>query len=66
MRACAAVAFAVAICGCGQKGPLYLPQKTRAVIMPPAAVVPPPGTAPTAPAAPDEDNGKKKPAPSTP
>jgi predicted small lipoprotein YifL len=42
----AALAIATALMGCGLKGPLYLPEKSREVIIRPA-----PGTPPEAPTA---------------
>jgi predicted small lipoprotein YifL len=66
-----ALAAAAGLSGCGQKGPLYLPDhKPQAVTAPPAAPAPAPATTPTpasgspqAPAAPgsapkkDQDDG---------
>lgn len=53
------VLLGAALIGCGQKGPLYLPDKPRAVI-PPQETSAPPAT-PAAAAGPEEY--KKKPAP---
>jgi predicted small lipoprotein YifL len=38
---------AAVLSGCGQKGPLYLPDKKPAVVQPPAAQPPPASTAAT-------------------
>jgi predicted small lipoprotein YifL len=48
----AAAALAALLSGCGQKGPLYLPDKNAAVVTAPAQPAPPATTAPatTAPA----------------
>ena len=64
LRPAAAAAAILALGGCGQKGPLYLPEKGAAVVRPPAATpstapaASPPGAAPAAgegsPAAPPE------------
>jgi predicted small lipoprotein YifL len=48
---CALLA-ALAVAGCGQKGPLYLPDKTAAVVTSSAAV---PASAPAAPKPKDQD-----------
>jgi len=53
--ACLAASVALALAGCGQKGPLYLPEKGGAVVTSPsgsAAPAPPP--APSAPGQPQE------------
>ncbi|HEY1873198.1 MAG TPA: lipoprotein [Steroidobacteraceae bacterium] len=42
----AAVAATLALAGCGQKGPLYLPEKGGAVVTSPAATAPAPPPAP--------------------
>jgi predicted small lipoprotein YifL len=48
----AAAALAALLSGCGQKGPLYLPDKNAAVVTAPALPAPPATTAPaTTPAA---------------
>jgi predicted small lipoprotein YifL len=41
-----AAGAALVAAGCGQKGPLYLPDKNAAVVTSPAAPSAPPGTAP--------------------
>jgi predicted small lipoprotein YifL len=46
---CAAIGLAVALCGCGQKGPLYVPDDSTPVLVAPeapASVVPPAGASP--------------------
>ncbi len=43
----AAAALAALLSGCGQKGPLYLPDKNAAVVTAPAQPAPPATTAPT-------------------
>jgi len=49
--ALAALVFLAALGGCGQKGPLYLPDKNAAVVTRPAApAAAPPATTPAAPA----------------
>jgi predicted small lipoprotein YifL len=60
VRISAALLLAAAICGCGQKGPLYLPQKTQAVIAPVPAELPAPGTPPSTAAPVDATDGSKK------
>jgi predicted small lipoprotein YifL len=47
-RAATIVAFALLLSGCGQKGPLYLPDRNGTVVTSPAAN--PPGAQPQAPA----------------
>jgi predicted small lipoprotein YifL len=42
----AAVAATLALAGCGQKGPLYLPEKPGTVVTSPAATPPAPPPAP--------------------
>ncbi|HEX7418199.1 MAG TPA: lipoprotein [Steroidobacteraceae bacterium] len=68
VRISAALLLAAAICGCGQKGPLYLPQKTQAVIAPVPAELPPPAGTPPSTAAPVDatDGSKKKQTPAAP
>ena len=48
----AAVAATLALGGCGQKGPLYLPEKGGAVVTSPPATAPAPPAAPGQPAEP--------------
>ena len=59
------VALAALLGGCGQKGPLYLPDKPAAIVTPaPAASAPAPQEAPAAPAGPkksDKDDDSKSP-----
>lgn len=50
--ACFAASAALALSGCGQKGPLYLPEKTGAVVTSPAATPPAPPPPPNAPGQP--------------
>jgi predicted small lipoprotein YifL len=49
--------------GCGQKGPLFLPDKNKSAVSPPAAApapAPAPATAPVPVPAPDKDSADKK------
>jgi predicted small lipoprotein YifL len=49
LRAGMTAVVTAALSGCGQKGPLYLPEKGAAVVTPPAGTTPaapPPSTAP--------------------
>ena len=50
----AVLAATLALAGCGQKGPLYLPDKGGAVVTTPATATPGPPPAPTAPGQPPE------------
>ena len=50
------VGASLVVSGCGQKGPLYLPDKNASVVTRPASAAPPPVTTP-APAQPED---KKK------
>ena len=43
-----AAAVALALGGCGQKGPLYLPDKNAKIVTSPAATATPPAAAPAA------------------
>jgi diaminopimelate decarboxylase len=49
-----AASVALALAGCGQKGPLYLPEKGGAVVTSPAATPPAPPPAPVPPGQPQE------------
>ena len=49
-----AASVALALAGCGQKGPLYLPEKGGAVVTSPATAPPAPPPAPTAPGQPPQ------------
>jgi predicted small lipoprotein YifL len=49
--------------GCGQKGPLFLPDKNKSAVSPPAAApapAPAPATVPVPVPAPDKDSADKK------
>jgi hypothetical protein len=67
-----AMSVALALAGCGQKGPLYLPEKGGAVVTSPAATPPAPPPAPNAPGQPPqtppaaEPQSTPEPAPSAP
>jgi diaminopimelate decarboxylase len=50
----AVLAAALALAGCGQKGPLYLPEKGGAVVTAPATAPPAPPPAPAAPGQPPQ------------
>jgi diaminopimelate decarboxylase len=52
--ACLAASVALALAGCGQKGPLYLPEKGGAVVTSPAATPPAPPPAPNPPGQPPQ------------
>jgi hypothetical protein len=52
--ACLAASVALALAGCGQKGPQYLAEKGGAVVTSPAAAPPAPPPAPTAPGQPPQ------------
>jgi predicted small lipoprotein YifL len=49
-----AASAALALSGCGQKGPLYLPEKPGAVVTSPAATPPAPPPPPSAPGQPPQ------------
>jgi predicted small lipoprotein YifL len=60
LLACAVAALA----GCGQKGPLYLPEQTGEIVTRPAQTPPPPdGQAPNTPQTVDSPQGSDNPAP---
>ena len=63
--ACVAALLACAVCACGQKGPLYLPDATGEVVTRPAAT--PPSSenteAPNSPQTPDSPPAPASPAP---
>ena len=67
-----AASVVLALAGCGQRGPLYLPDKGGAVVTSPAAAPPAPPPAPTAPGQPQqppptaEPQSTPEPAPSAP
>jgi len=48
------LAATLALAGCGQKGPLYLPEKPGAVVTAPATAPPAPPPPPTAPGQPPQ------------
>jgi predicted small lipoprotein YifL len=54
VAACAAASAALALSACGQKGPLYLPEKGGAVVTSPAATAPAPPPPPNAPGQPPQ------------
>jgi predicted small lipoprotein YifL len=49
---------ALALAGCGIKGPLYLPEKSREVIIRPATTSTPPAEQPVSP--PSDDTGSSR------
>ena len=54
LAACGAASAALALSGCGQKGPLYLPEKGGAVVTSPGVNAPAPPPPPAAPGQPPQ------------
>jgi predicted small lipoprotein YifL len=63
MRLALILASLALLCGCGQKGPLYLPQKKPAVVSPAPPAPPAPSAAGAPPKKPTDQDGDSSPQP---